>query len=143
MHAAQLLQEIRAAGLRLDLAPDGLRVSPKHKLTDALKQKILAHKPQLLAALHQPGDDSAALIRDIASQVEAVGLLHRVAHPDRMAFALDNHAQAIRHFRKMAEETERLAALYRSKMAAHIAAAQNHLDPAAFALWLDQVRSTS
>lgn len=139
MQAAELLQEIRAAGLMLDLAPDGLRVSPKHKLTDTLRQKILAHKPQLLAALAPETQGGADPAPDLAVQIEAARLMCRVSSPDRKAFALRNHAEAIRHFRKMAGDTERLAAMYRAKVAAHVAAARQHLDPADFATWLTQL----
>ena len=61
------------------------------------------------------------------------------AHLDRTAFALRNHAAAIRHFRRATEETERLAALYRSKTEAHTAAARKLLPPEGFAAWLAEL----
>ncbi|MDE2174174.1 MAG: hypothetical protein KGJ54_02645 [Betaproteobacteria bacterium] len=61
------------------------------------------------------------------------------AHPDRAAFALKNHAAAIRHFRRAAEETERLACLYRSKAEAHTAAARKMLPPEGFTAWLNEL----
>ncbi len=136
MIAATLLEEIRAAGLTLDPAPDGLRVSPKGRLTDELRQKIRAHKAELLAALSPPPDDRSDLEADTASQAVAAEVLALAAHPDRTAFALKNHADAIRHFRKMAAETERLAAMYRAKVDGHINAARQRVNPAEFDAWL-------
>jgi len=139
MIAATLLEEIRAAGLKLDPAPDGLRVSPKGRLTDELRQKIRAHKAELLAALSPPPDDRSDLAADTASQVATAEVLHLAAHPDRTAFALKNHADAILHFRKMAEETERLAAMYRSKIDGHINAARKRVTAEEFDDWFPQI----
>ncbi len=61
------------------------------------------------------------------------------AHLDRTAFALRNHAAAIRHFRRATEETERLAAMYRSKTEAHTAAARKLLPPEGFDAWLAEL----
>ncbi|GEM_PF-5683012 len=61
--------------------------------------------------------------------------------PDRTAFALRNHAAAIKHFRRATEETERLTALYRSKAEAHTAAAQRLLPPDGFAAWLAELNT--
>ena len=53
---ATLLDQIRAAGLTLEPVPGGnLRVTPKDRLTDVLRRKIVAHKTELLAALTPPG----------------------------------------------------------------------------------------
>jgi len=136
MIAATLLEEIRAAGLTLDPAPDGLRVSPKGRLTDELRQKIRAHKTELLAALSPPPDDRADLEADTASQVATAEVLHLAAHPDRTAFALKNHADAVLHFRKLAAETERLAVMYRAKIDGHINAARQRVSPEAFDAWM-------
>ena len=136
MTVAALLKEIRPAGLTLTPAPGGLRVSPKGRLTDELRQKIRAHKAELLAALNPPPDDRSDLEADAASQAVAAEVLHLAAHPDRTVFALKNHADAIRHFRKMAAETERLAAMYRAKIDEHINAARKRLTPAEFDTWL-------
>ncbi|MDD4887492.1 MAG: hypothetical protein PHO64_11315 [Thiomonas sp.] len=136
MIAAGLLEEIRAAGLTLDPAPDGLRVSPKGRLTDELRQKIRAHKAELLAALSPPPDDRSDLEADAASQVVTAEVLHLAAHPDRTAFALKNHADAIRHFRKMAADAERMTEMYRSKVAAHIEAACKRVSSEEFEVWL-------
>ncbi|MDE2267797.1 MAG: hypothetical protein KGL33_02100 [Betaproteobacteria bacterium] len=141
MNAASLLEEIRAAGLTLDPAPDGLRVTPRGRLTDALRQKIRAHKAELLAALSPPPDDRADLEADAASQALAADVLHLAAHPDRAAFALRNHHDAVLHFRKMAAETERLAVIYRQKAADHIEAARKHLDADALKAWLEGIDS--
>ncbi|WP_288094191.1 hypothetical protein [Thiomonas sp.] len=137
MTVAALLEEIRAAGLTLDTAPDGLRVSPKGRLTDELRQKIRAHKAELLAALNPPPDDRAVLEADAASRAVAAEVLALAAHPDRAEFALKNHADAIRHFRKMAADTERLAAMYRAKIDGHINAARKRLTPAEFDSWIE------
>ena len=137
MIAAALLEEIRAAGLTLDPAPDGLRVTPKGRLTDALRQKIRAHKAELIAALSPTPDDRDALAADTASQSVAAEVLALAAHPDRTAFALRNHADAIRHFRKMASETERLAVMYRQRIADHTDAARQRLSPAEFDAWME------
>ena len=136
MTAAALLEEIRAAGLTLDPAPDGLRVTPKGRLTDDLRQKIRAHKAELLAALSPPPDDRDALAADTASQSITAEVLALAAHPDRTAFALRNHADAIQHFRRMAAETERLSVMYRQKVADHIDAARQRLSPAEFNAWM-------
>lgn len=136
MIAATLLEEIRAAGLTLDPAPDGLRVTPKGRLTDELRQKIRAHKAELLAALSPPPDDRADLEADTASQAMTADVLHLAAHPDRAQFALKNHRDAVLHFRKMAADTERLVAMYRSKIDAHISAARKRITPAEFDAWL-------
>lgn len=136
MIAATLLEEIRAAGLTLDPAPEGLRVSPKGRLTDALRQKIRAHKAELLAAISPPPDDRDTLAADTASQAVTADVLALAAHPDRTAFALRNHRDAVLHFRKMAAETERLATMYRSKIDAHISAARQRVAPADFDAWL-------
>jgi len=137
MSTAALLEEIRAAGLKLDPAPDGLRISPKGRLTDALRQKIRAHKAELLAALSPPADDRADLEADTTSQALAASVIHLAAHPDRAAFALRNHRDAVLHFRKMAAETERLATVYRQKVADHIEAARKRVTPAEFDAWLE------
>ena len=139
MIAAQLLEEIRAAGLTLDPAPDGLRVTPKGRLTDALRQKIRAHKAELLAALSPPPDYRADLEADTASQVVTAEVLHLAAHPDRTAFAMKNHAEAIMHFRKMAADTERLAAMYRNKIDDHLDAARKRVTPAEFDAWMNEI----
>jgi hypothetical protein len=139
MTVAVLLEEIRAAGLRLDPAPDGLRVSPKGRLTDELRLKIRAHKAELLAALGPQPDDRADLEADAASQAVAAEVLAMAARPERTAFALRNHAEAIRHFRKMAADTERLAALYRAKIDGHIEAARQRVNPQEFGAWLRSV----
>jgi hypothetical protein len=139
MKASTLLEELRAAGLTLDPAPDGLRVSPKGRLTDELRRKIRAHKAELLAALSPPPDDRADLEADVASQAVAAEVLALAAHPDRTEFALRNHAEAIRHFRKKAADTERLAALYRAKIDGHIEAARQRVNPEEFGAWLRSV----
>lgn len=59
--------------------------------------------------------------------------------PERTAFALRNHADAIRHFRRAVRETERLAALYQSKIDAHIEAARKRLPPEGFDAWLNEL----
>jgi hypothetical protein len=139
MVTSTLLQEIRAAGLTLCPAPDGLRVSPKERLTDALRQKIRAHKAELLTALGPQPDDRADLDGDIASQAMTADVLHLAAHPDRAQFALKNHADAVLHFRKMAADAERLAAMYRVKADAHIAAARKRVSPAEFDALLQSI----
>lgn len=139
MKASTLLEELRAAGLTLDPAPDGLRVSPKGRLTDELRRKIRAHKAELLVALGPQPDDRADLEADAASQAVAAEVLALAAHPDRTEFALRNHAEAIRHFRKMAADTERLAALYRAKIDSHIEAARQRVNPREFDAWLSSV----
>lgn len=55
--ALELLAELHRSGLRL--TPDGdhhLRVAPAEKLTPALRQRIVAVKPDLIAALRQQAD---------------------------------------------------------------------------------------
>ena len=143
MAASSLLQEIRAAGLTLDPAPDGLRVTPKGRLTDELRQKIRAHKAELLAALSPPPDDLDTLAADTASQAVTAEVLHLAAHPDRAQFALRNHRDAVLHFRKMAADTERLAAMYRSKIDAHINEARKRVTPAEFDAWLNEIDHTT
>lgn len=49
--ALELLADLRAVGLALTPDGDGLRVSPRSKLTEARRQAILTHKRELLAAL--------------------------------------------------------------------------------------------
>lgn len=61
------------------------------------------------------------------------------AHLDRTAFALRNHAAAIRHFRRAVRETEHLTALYQSKIDAHIEAARKRLPPDGFDAWLAEL----
>lgn len=140
MMAAALLEELRAAGLMLDLAPDGLRVSPKERLTDDLRQKIRANKAGLLAALRLPPDDRDTLAGDAASQLATVEVMALAAHPDRTVFALRNHAEAIRHFRQAAADTERLAVMYRQKVVDHIEAARRHIPQEEFDAWLRSCR---
>ncbi len=139
MITAALLEEIRAAGLTLDPAPDGLRVTPKGRLTDALRQKIRAHKAELMAALSPPPDDRADLEVDTASQAVTAEVLRLAAHPDRTAFAMKNHAEAVTHFRKMAADTERLATMYRNKIDDHINAARKRVNPAQFDAWMNEI----
>jgi len=139
MNTATLLEEIRAAGLTLDPAPDGLRVTPKGRLTDELRAKIRAHKAELMAAISPPPDDRSDLEADIASQAVTADVIRLAAHPDRVQFALRNHRTAILHFRKMAVDAEKLAAMYRGKISDHINAARRRVAPAEFTAWLAEI----
>jgi len=92
MIAAILLKEIRAAGLTLDPAPDGLRVTPKRRLTDDLRQKIRAHKAEILAALQQPANDAHNL--DEAQSERAAIREHDAAIHREVAELLARHGDA-------------------------------------------------
>jgi hypothetical protein len=64
--ALELLAELRREGLRL--TPDGdqhLRIAPPEKLTPELRQRIVAAKPGLIAALRMQGDPERR-IREMA-----------------------------------------------------------------------------
>lgn len=54
MGAADLLQHVRAAGFRLDVDGDKLVIRPASKLTDDLRVKLRAAKPELMALLSRP-----------------------------------------------------------------------------------------
>jgi len=136
MNTATLLAEIRAAGLTLDPAPDGLRVSPKARLTDELRKKIRAHKADLLAALRSPPDDLAELNADINAQAATADTIRQTAHPDRVQFAMRNHREAVLHHRRMARQAERVAAMHRDMAERHISAARARVDATAFDEWL-------
>lgn len=59
MGARDLLGELMAAGLSLTIDGDRLIVTPRDRLTDAMRDGIRAHKPDLLALLvPAPADDS-------------------------------------------------------------------------------------
>ncbi|MHB1666767.1 MAG: TubC N-terminal docking domain-related protein [Thiomonas sp.] len=58
MNAMTLIRELKAAGLTLDPAPDGLHVTPKTRITPELREHIRAHKAEILAALQQPANDA-------------------------------------------------------------------------------------
>lgn len=51
MGAPDLLQHLRGAGFRLDVAGDKLMVAPAAALTDAYRQAIREHRTELLALL--------------------------------------------------------------------------------------------
>ncbi|WIT11417.1 hypothetical protein PFX98_21355 [Paucibacter sediminis] len=51
MGAFDLLQHLRTAGLALTVDGDNLIVTPRERLTDAMRSAIRAHKPGLLDAL--------------------------------------------------------------------------------------------
>ena len=54
MGAADLLQRLEAAGLRLEPGPDlTVVVAPRVLLTDGLRAEIRAHKPELIEALQK------------------------------------------------------------------------------------------
>jgi hypothetical protein len=74
-----------------------------------------------------------------ADRLHTAEVPHLAAHPDRTAFALKNHADAVLHFRKMAADAERLAAMYRVKVDAHIDAARQRVNPEAFDAWLQSI----
>jgi TubC N-terminal docking domain len=72
MGAPDLLQHLRAAGFALSLADgDGIRVAPSAALTNAQRQAIRDHKPELLALLRVAGRNAppatctAALVKAI------------------------------------------------------------------------------
>lgn len=51
MGAPDLLQHLREAGFRLDVAADKLMIAPARALTDEQRQQVRAHKTELLALL--------------------------------------------------------------------------------------------
>ncbi len=54
MGAPELLQHLRGAGFTIDAVDGGIRVAPASALTDAQRQAVRTHKPQLLALLTRP-----------------------------------------------------------------------------------------
>ena len=54
MGAPELLQHLRGAGFTIDAVDGGIRVAPASALTDAQRQAIRTHKPQLLVLLTRP-----------------------------------------------------------------------------------------
>ncbi len=139
MDAMTLIRELKSAGLALDVAPDGLHVTPKARITPELRERIRAHKAELMAALGPPPDDKAAMEADTAAQIKTADVIRLAAHPDRTAFAMKNHAEAVLHFRKMAAETAKIAAMYRLKVVEHIATARKRVTPAEFDAWQAQI----
>lgn len=63
MGAPDLLQHLRSAGFAINAVDGGIRVAPAAALTDAQRQAIRAHKPELLALLARP--TPAALVKAI------------------------------------------------------------------------------
>lgn len=51
MGAPGLLQHLRGAGFTIDAVEGGIRIAPASALTDAQRQAIRTHKPELLALL--------------------------------------------------------------------------------------------
>lgn len=51
MGAPDLLQHLRGTGFTIDAMDGGIRVAPAAALTDAQRQAIRTHKPELLALL--------------------------------------------------------------------------------------------
>lgn len=51
MGAADILAAVRAAGLTLAVEGDGIRVTPRSALTDALREGIRANRAAILATL--------------------------------------------------------------------------------------------
>ena len=54
MGAADLLQQVRAAGFRLEVADGRLLITPASKLTDELRAELRQAKPELLQLLSLP-----------------------------------------------------------------------------------------
>jgi len=68
MGAPDLLEQLRSEGFRLTAAGDRLRVAPRDRLTDPLRDLIRAHKAELMAALAQeplPGPAAEARRRRV------------------------------------------------------------------------------
>lgn len=120
-------------------APDKLKLSGPTDAITKWKPIIAQRKAELLAALSAPPDDRADLEADAAARVITTKALALAAHPDRTAFALKNHADAIRHFRRMALETDRLAETYRTMIEEHTEAARKRLTPTEFDTWLSEI----
>jgi hypothetical protein len=77
-----LLAELRREGL--SLTPDGdqhLRIAPPERLTPALRQRIVAAKPELIAALRLHGE--------LAKRIRAMAARWGYS-PDDLQWALDD-----------------------------------------------------
>src|SRR5947209_3724969 len=57
--AARLLEDLQARGLTVSLDGAHLRVAPAARLTPELREVILAHKAELMAALRQAAAEAA------------------------------------------------------------------------------------
>lgn len=80
--ALDFLAELRREGL--SLTPDGdqhLRIAPPEKLTPALRRRIVAAKPQLIAALRMQGD--------LAKRIRAMGARWDYG-PEELTWALED-----------------------------------------------------
>lgn len=77
--------------------------------------------PDLPTAPSTHQDDRADLDADTSDMVALA------AHMYRARFALRNHRDAVLHFRKMAADTKRSAAMYSGKIDAHIAATRKRV----------------
>lgn len=71
MGAPELLQHLRGAGFTIDAIDGGIRVAPASALTDAQRQAVRTHKPQLLALLTCP--TPAGLVKAINRCCDARG----------------------------------------------------------------------
>ena len=58
MGAADLLVQVRSAGITLDVADGQLRVRPASKLTDALRDALRACKPELIELIERRALDA-------------------------------------------------------------------------------------
>jgi hypothetical protein len=96
MDVMTLIYELKAAGLELDVAPDGLHVTPRARITPELRERIRAHKTEILAALQQQktADDISHLDAHPLSRCVAVEVMRlaRRPDPDHIQFAMNNHA---------------------------------------------------
>jgi hypothetical protein len=136
----EILKQATRDGLEIRLgAPGRIKLRGATEVVERWKPIFAQHKAELLTALSPPPDDRSELEDDTESQVATAEVLHLAAHPDRTAFALKNHADAVLHFRKLAADAERLAAMYRIKCDGHIDAARQRVNPEAFDAWLQSI----
>ena len=111
MGAPDLLQHLHGAGLTVTLSEGGgIKVSPAGILTDAQRQAIREHKPELIALLTLRAGTSAALVNAINQCCNARGDddANRAALIAECS-ALDAAGQAdmLAHFNAEAERWER------------------------------------
>lgn len=86
-----LLREIERAGLSITLRPNGkLLLSPSGRLTPELRQRILANRPAVVAALQA----STRAITTAAADVDELTRLVRLCG-ERYQFTGDEHAEAL------------------------------------------------
>lgn len=92
MNASMIIESLTARGFALAIVAEGIRVTPSSALTDADREAIRAHKPQLLALLQgqqQQGGAGAAgsekLIADLAAAGWPANYAARIAEVIELA----------------------------------------------------------